>query len=86
MRLPRHPQAVAGIAAFPLTTGTGFIHLQLNQLFNAYCRNPGILDSYFQERIKEEGLERVVADYIAGMTDRFALQEYKKIFDPYEKI
>ena len=29
---------------------------------------------------------RVVADYIAGMTDRFALDEYKKLFDPYEKV
>ncbi len=29
---------------------------------------------------------RVVADYIAGMTDRFALDEYKKLFDPYERV
>jgi dGTPase len=28
---------------------------------------------------------RVIADYIAGMTDRFALQEYKRLFDPYER-
>ena len=25
---------------------------------------------------------RVVADYIAGMTDRFALNEYRRLFDP----
>ena len=28
---------------------------------------------------------RVIADYIAGMTDRYALQEYKRLFDPYER-
>ena len=27
-------------------------------------------------------MPRVIADYIAGMTDRFALEEYKKLFDP----
>ena len=35
---------------------------------------------------KEKTMPRVVADYIAGMTDRFALDEYKKLFDPYEKV
>ena len=30
--------------------------------------------------------ERVVADYMAGMTDRYALDEYKKLFDPYQKV
>jgi dGTP triphosphohydrolase len=29
---------------------------------------------------------RAVADYIAGMTDRYALEEYKKLFDPYERV
>jgi len=29
---------------------------------------------------------RVIADYVAGMTDRFALEEYKKLFDPYERV
>ena len=28
----------------------------------------------------------VVCDYIAGMTDRYALDEHKKLFDPYEKV
>ena len=32
-----------------------------------------------------EPLPRVVADYIAGMTDRFALDEYRKLFDPDER-
>jgi dGTPase len=29
--------------------------------------------------------ERVITDYIAGMTDRYALQEWDKLFDPYQK-
>ena len=33
-----------------------------------------------------ESIARVVADYIAGMTDRFALDEYKKLFDPDERV
>jgi dGTPase len=28
---------------------------------------------------------RVIADYIAGMTDRYALQEYQRLFDPFER-
>lgn len=31
------------------------------------------------------GAYRVIADYIAGMTDRYALQEYSRLFDPYER-
>jgi dGTPase len=33
-----------------------------------------------------EPVARVVADYIAGMTDRFALDEYRKLFDPDERV
>jgi dGTPase len=39
-----------------------------------------------QSRIAFDGRRRVVCDYIAGMTDRYALDEYKKLFDPYEKV
>ena len=31
-------------------------------------------------------MPRVIADYVAGMTDRFALEEYAKLYDPYEKV
>src|SRR5438128_3497804 len=39
-------------------------------------------------RAREEGesIPRAIADYVAGMTDRFALQEYKKLFDPEERV
>jgi dGTPase len=28
------------------------------------------------------GLERAIVDYLAGMTDRFAIKEYRRLFDP----
>ena len=35
--------------------------------------------------IAQHGLERAVCDYIAGMTDRFALEEYARLFDPHTR-
>jgi dGTPase len=36
--------------------------------------------------VEHFGLHRAVCDYIAGMTDRFALDEYKRLFEPYERV
>jgi len=36
--------------------------------------------------VESQGCERAVCDYIAGMTDRFAQEEYKKLFDPYARV
>lgn len=59
----------------------------VTELFQAYVSEPAQLPLEVQARIGEDGdLYRVVCDYIAGMTDRFALQEYAKMFDPYERI
>ncbi|HET7010101.1 MAG TPA: deoxyguanosinetriphosphate triphosphohydrolase [Anaerolineales bacterium] len=54
----------------------------LEDLFSAYIRNPDILPEPVQNRADEGDLYRTVCDYIAGMTDRFALQEHSKLFDP----
>jgi len=54
----------------------------LGELFGAYVAEPGQLPRSAQERIDSEGLQRAVCDYIAGMTDRFALDEHAKMFDP----
>lgn len=54
----------------------------LSELFQAYLNEPMILPRHIQERIQEHSLERTVCDYIAGMTDRFAVEEYTKLFDP----
>ncbi|MFA5095811.1 MAG: deoxyguanosinetriphosphate triphosphohydrolase [Candidatus Omnitrophota bacterium] len=58
----------------------------IQELFNVYLDNPRQLPEKIQERIKRDGVRRAVCDYIAGMTDRYALDEYKKLFDPYEKV
>lgn len=54
----------------------------VSDLFKAYYAEPSILPSHFQQSIREIGLERTICDYIAGMTDRYAIEEYKKLFDP----
>lgn len=51
-------------------------------LFNAYQKTPTMLPTQFQEQISEKGKERTICDYLAGMTDRFAVEEYQKLFDP----
>lgn len=48
-------------------------------LFALYLKNPKRLPESVQKKMKEEKSERVVCDYIAGMTDRFALEEYEKL-------
>jgi dGTPase len=51
-------------------------------LFERYRDNPRLLPDEFRARVREAGLERTIADYIAGMTDRYAIQEYRRLFDP----
>jgi dGTPase len=60
----------------------------LEQLFNAYMSEPRQMPAHVLVMHEREGetIARVVADYIAGMTDRFALDEYKKLFDPDERV
>lgn len=59
----------------------------ISELFEVYIRNPEQLPQETNARIKKgENARRVICDYIAGMTDRYALDEYKKLFDPYEKV
>jgi len=59
----------------------------IKELFENYYHNPWQIPSDFQNKEnKNFFLKRVIADYIAGMTDRFALDEYQKLFDPYKKV
>ena len=53
------------------------------ELFEAYVKEPHMLPRETQERLGDGAVERVVADYIAGMTDRYALDEWQKLYDPY---
>jgi dGTPase len=58
----------------------------IRELFTVYIADPIQLPMDVQARIPEDGLYRVVCDYIAGMTDRYALDEYRKLFEPYERV
>ncbi len=58
----------------------------LLQLFQAYVSEPRQMPESTQARIEEVGLHRTVCDYIAGMTDRFALDEHQKLFDPAVRV
>ena len=52
------------------------------RLFGHYDRNPDELPSEFQQIREEEGVQRAVADYIAGMTDSYAVAKYGELFLP----
>ncbi|MEJ5226056.1 MAG: deoxyguanosinetriphosphate triphosphohydrolase, partial [Anaerolineales bacterium] len=57
----------------------------ITNLFEAYCEEPSILPTHVQKMAPVHGLERTVCDYIAGMTDRFAVEEHARLFDPVLK-
>ncbi|MFA5794938.1 MAG: deoxyguanosinetriphosphate triphosphohydrolase [Candidatus Brocadiia bacterium] len=58
----------------------------MESLFNTYQKEPQQLPPRYQQMAKEDsqgyeiGLKRAIADYLAGMTDRYAQQEYEKLF------
>lgn len=54
----------------------------LARLFESHVNRPKQLPYEYQERIDKQGVYRVVSDYIASMTDRSALLEYRQLFDP----
>jgi len=55
----------------------------LSALFEEYIKEPAQLPANTQQRIEHVGLYRAVTDYIAGMTDRYALQEWERLFGPF---
>lgn len=57
----------------------------ISDLFNAYRAEAAILPNRYQAVIQVRGLERTICDYIAGMTDRYAIEEHLKLFNPAEK-
>jgi dGTPase len=58
----------------------------LTNLFTTYLAYPTLLPVKYLKKMELFGTERVICDYIAGMTDRFALDEYKRLFEPYERV
>lgn len=52
----------------------------VKELFEAFVGNAQLLPPKYQESGEQEGLPRAIADYIAGMTDRYAMKEYRRLF------
>ncbi len=62
----------------------------ITELFTAFTKNYKVLPDNWKKRVKEAGgieneqiRARVVCDYIAGMTDRYAIREHERLFDLY---
>jgi dGTPase len=58
----------------------------LRELYEAYTADPRLLPADALSRVPEEPRERAIADYLAGMTDRFAMDEHRKLFDPHAHV
>ena len=73
----------ASVYTNPLAKGEeGKAQNMLQALFQYYQGNPDELPSDFQTIRLEDGVDRAVCDYIAGMTDPFAVEKYKELFIP----
>ena len=58
----------------------------IESLFTEYLADPRQLPPNVRRNDSGAPLERVICDYIAGMTDRYALREYERLFDTYERV
>ena len=58
--------------------------VMITGLFRAYCAGKELMPPRFQSLSERDGLERAVADYVSGMTDRYAQKEYGLLFQPGE--
>ena len=73
------------MAVAPPRIPVSYTHLDVYKrqaLFQYYQGNPDELPSDFQTIRLEDGVDRAVCDYIAGMTDPFAVEKYKELFIP----
>ncbi len=57
----------------------------ISEMWLAYMKEPRMLPTQTQKRLNDCPPYRVITDYIAGMTDRYALDEWQKLFDPYHR-
>jgi len=55
----------------------------VGDLFRTYRDDPNLLPRHVHTRFAREGQMRAISDYIAGMTDRFATDEHKRLLDPF---
>jgi len=56
----------------------------IRELFEALMGDPRLLPPEYQQRGASESMPRVIADYIAGMTDRYAMKEHRRLFAVWE--
>ena len=54
----------------------------LRRLFDYYFKHPEALPEDFQPQLSFDGMERTVCDYIAGMTDNYAVDKFHALFTP----
>ena len=54
----------------------------LQRMYEYYYRHPEALPEGFQPQLSFDGMERTVCDYIAGMTDNYAVDKYTELFIP----
>jgi len=54
----------------------------LSALYGYYTENPGQMPAEYVQILYREGVERAVCDFLAGMTDRFATDDFTKLFVP----
>jgi dGTPase len=55
----------------------------MGDLFRTYRDDPMLIPSHVRTRFTREGELRAISDYIAGMTDRYAMDEHRKLHDPH---
>jgi dGTPase len=58
--------------------------LTLEGIFKAYTKMPGLLPEPVQKNLQGVSLERRICDYVSGMTDRYAINEYKNLYSAEE--
>ncbi len=58
----------------------------IGDLFDAYLEEPRLLPPQVRKNIGDVGERRIICDYIAGMTDKFALEEYQRLVDPMARV
>jgi dGTPase len=52
----------------------------LEELFPYYLKHPDQIGGQSRKRVRRAGLHRAVCDYLAGMTDRYVMLEYQRLF------
>ena len=58
----------------------------ISELFSIYTKHPETLPDRYRGEMERHGIIRTVTDFIAGMTDRYALEEYRKLTDPRARV